>query len=220
MSTAQPGIPYLDLAQLPSICSTERVARILPTDGFFRAWLIQHFSQPTLIEDPDLQHLIWNVDPMKTRIAIESNAVWEPRLVEKRPGIIIKGQDWDEMCVGINNRWQGEVPLDGGTRYYSKFWTGAHTFFVLGGEDGEVKKLALEVARELGQFGVAVATSVNLFRWRVAKIGALGRLAEAMEHFVIPVNVEYAFEEAWGVTGVAPKFQNFFLNVAEDALGK
>ncbi len=185
-----------------SICS------LLPQEylltGYLRNILMQHFYAPATIETPDLRHLIWR-DQDSTDILIESITAWTPEKTQRRPALIIKCNDQDYQPAGIGGDVrQGPASDILGNEHFVRLWVGSHTIFCISSDGAQAYLLATEVKRELSGFANEIAKAVDLLRFRVLKVGAIGELEESAEHFVVPLTVGYAYEERTIIRMQAP----------------
>lgn len=199
---------------LSSTCS------LLPQDllmtGLIRNVLMHHFSSSRYLENPDLRHLIWK-DADDTGIMIEAAHRWTPTLTEKRPGLIVKRNDVENLRLGIGDRHQGPAADIYGHPHYETFWVGSHTVFCIGASGSQAEILGTEAQRELTEFGPVIQESVGgLKRFNVLKRGAVGRLEEARENFVVPVTVGYCYEERWTVRQQAPPLRAISLSLLSE----
>lgn len=201
--------PQLDVTQYNSICSVGWRPHLLT--GFLLEWLRHHFSDAGQIEDVDLVNTLWKADNT-TNILIESITHWKPELTEKRLAVIAKRNDISNRRLGIDDRMMGLVGPKNSVAY-ATYFEGAHTLFCIGKQGTEVEKLAAEVYRELAEFGPTVRQVLNLHKFMVQSIGAIFKIEEAKDSFAIPVNVMYAFEEAWSITPRAPILKRIDLAV-------
>ncbi len=178
--------------------------------GFLREWFKYHFSNPDFIESKDLRGKLWSrLDSSK--ILIESITQYKPDLVEKRPAIIVKRNDWQVQRAGIDDRLQGGVSLTG-ERYYSTFLTGSHTLFCIAGHGTEAEILGAEVYREMLQFGPVIRQELDLMKFVMVGCGAMFELDEARENYAVPVTVSYAAEERWLLQPHAPTLKRVVLS--------
>ena len=190
------------------------MARPILLTGMFREVLIRHFQSGT-IEDPALQHLIWRATA-QTGILIESVHRWLPQTTGKRPAVVIKRNSYRNQRLGIGDRNQGN-PIDRtGHPHFSTFWVGSHTLFCIGESGAQAELLATEVQREFTEFGPLLREMAQLKRFQVLEIGAVGELEEAAEHYVVPVNVGYAYEQSWVIQQQAPLLSRISLSTLLD----
>lgn len=161
--------------------------------GFFRDILVRHFTRQEGIEDLDLRHLLWRADE-RTNILIESIWRWRPQLTEKRPAILIKRNTCRNVQKGLDN-FVGVSRT--GHEEFTTFWVGSHTLFCLGETGAIAEILSTEVQRELTQFGPLIRKTLDLNKFDVQEVGAIGELEEATENCVVPVTVGWAYEESW-----------------------
>lgn len=180
--------------------------------GLVRNLLINHFSTPLQIEEPDLRHLVWREDE-RTGILIESIHRWRGTLVEKRPAVIIKLNARQNVRLGIQDSAGAD---EQGNRKYQTFWVGSHTLFCIHGSGASAEILATEVQRELTQWHPVIVESLGLYQWQVTEVGAIAEVEEAKESFVIPVTVAWNYTEMWTVSPEALKLRSVPLTILLD----
>lgn len=196
-------VPWLKIGNLPSLCAMG--PRLLTMTGLFRVWMINHFT-PGNTESEQLTRLVWDKDVRKTGIVIESHTAWDPQTTGATPAVVIKRQAWRKVRLGIADKLMGELPVDG-IVHYTNLWEGAHTFFCVGGESGEVEMLAAEVFGELNEFADAVRSELGLMRLTVAEVGEVAILEEASQNFVVPITVGYGVQHSWRLKQELPYFK-------------
>jgi hypothetical protein len=91
--------------------------------GVYRDVLTRHFSNSRFIEESALKSFIWN-GSQATGILIETNTRWRPELTSKRPGIVIKANEFKNMREGIADRRQLQPGNAQGDACFLTFWTG------------------------------------------------------------------------------------------------
>lgn len=160
---------------------------------FFVSFLRQYFGDPDNLESEMLQSYPWTANET-TGILIEPISKWAPKLTEKRLALIIKRQDQKVLRQGIDDRMM--IP-SGVERVYATYVQGSHTIFCLGQQSAETEILGAEVYQNLVEFGPAIREYMCLHKFVVVDIGALSLLEEGKQHFVVPINVAYVYEEAW-----------------------
>lgn len=180
--------------------------------GLIRDRLVQHFADPTTIEEGDLRHLVWREDE-RTGILIESIHRWRGTLVEKRPAVIIKPNGRRNVRVGI----QDAAGADGqGNRLYQTFWVGSHTLFCIHGSGASADVLATEVEHELHEFHPIITGYLGLYTWQVTEVGPVAELEEARESFVVPVTVAWTYSAMWKLSLESLKLRKVPLDVLLD----
>jgi len=199
-----------DPITLSSICSLYSAAQTLT--GCFRDELTRHFAAEDLIENPDLRHLVWR-DGERTNILIESVWRWNPATTGKRPAVLIKRNAYTNHRVGIGDKRQGPASDKFGFTHFETFWIGSHSLFCIGGTGSQADLLATEVSRQIHEFGQQISKELGLYRFAVLEVGAVAKLEESTENFVVPVNVGYAFSERWSLRQQAPRLKRVSLNV-------
>jgi hypothetical protein len=196
-----------------SLCSL--LPRPILLSGIFRDILSRHFISADNIEDPQLKHLLWQQGD-DTGILIESIHRWRPELTEKRPGVIVKRNAYQNIRRGFGDRRQGPPVDKEGYEHYVTFWTGSHTLFCIGGSGAQAEILGSEVQRELTQFTPVIARSLDIKRLQVQQVGAVAELEEGQENFVVPITVGYTYEERWMIRQQAPLLTRVSLSMILD----
>jgi hypothetical protein len=192
-----------------SICSLG--PRPLIVTGFLRQWFINHFANPDGIEAPELRGYLWKAVNTTDGIEIESITRWKPESTEKRPGIIIKRNDWKVLRHGIDDRMMGQHNFDG-IQHHSTFLEGSHTLFCLSNLAPEAEILAGEVYREMMQFGPAIRKELDLKRFVLVAVGSMFKLEEARENYAVPVTVAYALEDSWELIPHGPLLKRIVIS--------
>jgi hypothetical protein len=177
--------------------------------GLLRDLVTRHFASSDLIEEPDLQDLLWKPGA-DTDILVESVHRWRGQLVEKRPAVIIKRQGYRSHRQTINDFHASDRE---GHSHYGILWVGSHTLFCIHGEGAATEILATEVQRELTQMAPGIRNSLGLHKFQVTQVGAIGQLEEASENFVVPITVGWAYEETWQLTRTTLPMQGVELEI-------
>ncbi len=180
-------------------------------DGLFRDYMTKHFSQPGLIEEPDLRELIWKPNDT-TGIVIEVVQKWDPTKSNRRPAIVIKRNSYKNRKVGIGNRLQMQPGDREGQPHFSTFWVGSHTLFALGGTGAQANLLGTEIQRELTQFANELIRDLGLEQLDVMEVGPLSLVKEATDTYAVPIVVTYAYNERWTVRLQAPRLRRISLS--------
>ena len=93
------GQSRLDTSILPKLCTVE--PRLQTLTELFCTWMKHHFGSVDTIEDPILNKLVWRPDVRNSGIVIEPHTVWEPRVTQFRPSIVVKRQSWKLSLIHI-----------------------------------------------------------------------------------------------------------------------
>ncbi len=207
MSDANPQ--YVGIS-LSAIC--EMLPRPQIMTGLFVELLQRHFADSRKIEQNKLRELIWQDNPA-TNILIESVWRWDPATTNKRPAVIVKRNGYRFQRVGIGDNRQQLQPADeAGHPSYWAPWLGSHTLFCIGGSGAQAEILGSEVQREMTQFAPVIRESLGLIRLEVSDVGPVSLLEEAQDNFAVPVNVAYAYAEAWMIRQEAPRLKTLSLS--------
>lgn len=203
--------PHIIATNISSLCSILNRPALMT--GVLRDILIRHF-QENLIETHELRQLIWQ-NNANTSILIESIHKWTPQTTEHRPAVIIKRNAFTNQRASFEDRMLGG--FEDGTDQFVTFWAGSHTLFCLGSTGAQCELLATEVQHELTEFGPVIRRTLDLQRFQVVSIGAISKLEESAETFVVPVTVGCAFTENWIVKPHAPELTQISLSILLDS---
>lgn len=197
--------PQILGSTISHLCSL--LPRPLIMTGIFREIMARHFLSADNIEIPELKHLLWQKGE-PTGILVESIHRWRPELTEHRPAVIIKRNRYRNKRFGIADRHEGSPADRFGHPHYTTFWVGAHTLFCIGASGAQAELLATEVKREVHHFHDVIRRSALLHRLAVLEVGEIAELEEAVENFVVPVIVGYAYQDSWVVRQEAPTLRS------------
>lgn len=208
-TTLPPG-PAFYGTPFSSFCSLLGHPQIMT--GLFVDILQRHFADPSTIEFPDLQELVWQADE-RTHILIETAYRWRPELTQKRPAVIVKRNAYSKIRKGIGDRRQGPPVDEVGDPHYVTYWSGSHTLFCMGSGGAIAELVATEVEKELEGFAPVLRQVLGLMRIEVMQTGPVSILEEAQENFVVPVTVGYIYERRWAIREQAPRLANVSLSL-------
>jgi len=167
--------------------------RRIAITGLLRNMLTAHFSDPLLIEDPDLKSLLWRPGD-NTGIMIESVFRYRAALADKRPAILIKGNARQNLRVLRGDRQGADQQ---GNYVYTTLWVGSHSIHCINGSGAACELLADEVQREITQFGPSIVDNLGLKKFMVLDVDGVAIVEEATQNFTVPVNVGWAYQESW-----------------------
>jgi hypothetical protein len=200
--------PYNLDVEVSSLCSTGLRPHILT--GVVLRLLTRHFSTTRGIQDPRLQGYIWDDDPRTSKILIVPVWRWLTAGSEARPALVVKRNalrprqlalaDGQALVAGID---ADRIPADHEAVAQIAV-VGSHTIFAIATNPAEVELLSTEVWIRLIQYAQAIQTEFGFNRFRVAEIGALSKVEESSEKFVVPVTVAYTYVDAWSVWSASP----------------
>lgn len=209
------SVPQVRLDQLSALCSYG-VTPVVMT-GALRQILIQHYSVASNILNYGLRQQLtaggmWKNDNT-TAITIEAVETWKPEMTEYRPGLVIKGNDWDYVQFAVGNH--AETDYRTGARSFVMRVTGSHTIFAVHQTATAAQQVAIETFKCLQYFAPEILQQLSLQRFTPARIHATGSLKESNTHFVTPVTVQYVFEDRWTLTPEAPRVKQIIFRASE-----
>lgn len=174
--------------------------------GFLKQLFTQFFVDPRNIVNAKVREIMtrsdgWRPDE-QTAILVESSGRWRPELTEKRPGVIIRREDWNHQSIAIGDKLHG-LNTDA-TESRIDHWIGGYTVFALAGAQVEAENLASEILRVLRGYARLITEQLNVHLFRVTKIGAPGQLEEAKSNWAVPITIAVIVETQWLVREHAP----------------
>lgn len=207
--------PEPRMGKLGALCSFGLTPRAMT--GFIVQIMRQHFCDATNIHNHFLRgvlqkHGVWNAGET-TGLYVEDVAVWRPELTEARPAIVTKEGDWQWRRVGIGD--QAGQTWQTGKQFFGGLWQGTHTVFALGNEPAETQILGNEVAKVLLWYSQRIMADLGLHRFVMVSIGALRKLKESKDNYVVPISIAYVKWESWSLQEEAPRLKRIVLDVTE-----
>lgn len=200
--------PYDIDREVSSLCSTGLRPMVLT--GVVLRLLTRHFSVAKGISHPQLKEYIWSSDPTQSKILIVPVWLWQMPGQQQRPALVVRRNalrpqqigiaDGEAVVVELSSR---QVPAAGHAEAQVAA-TGSHTIFAIADVPAQAEVLATEIYSRLLQYQQAIQSEFGFKRFRVAEMGALAKLEEADESFVVPVTLAYSYIEAWLVVTEAP----------------
>lgn len=217
LGTGMDEAPYNVDQEVSSLCATGLRPQILT--GVLLRLLTEHFSDGRRIQEPQLKGYIWNSDPGISRISIMPVWHWLTRGAQKRPALLIKRNALQPRTLGlgdglalISETHAAAVPNDSpGLAQVAV--DGSHTVFALSSAAAEAELLSTEVFCRLLQYQQIIQDEFSFQRFRVAEVGPLHKLEEHSETFVVPVNLAYAYIDAWQLVSSAPFLKSIALQL-------
>lgn len=200
--------PYNIDEEISSLCSTGLRQNILT--GIALRLLTRHFSVKKGIQDPRLKGFIWSANPAGSKILIVPVWRWLTPGSQQRPAIVVKRNALRPRQLGLADG-QAVVPgldpnkIPANQEMVSQVaMAGSHTIFAIAAVPVQAELLSTEIATRFIQYAQAIQSEFGFSRFRVAEIGALAKVEESSEHFVVPVTVAYTYVDAWTVWSSAP----------------
>jgi hypothetical protein len=212
---------WADDQHISSLCTTGHRPLILT--GVL-LWLVRsQFQNAGNIISDKLKAYIWNQDPTVTKIKIDSVTEWRLQDTQRRPSVMVKRNTLrpnqrslsigDKLHGGMIPSPSGAFPVDSGSRY-NVLMLGSHTLFAISQNGAEVEELAAEVFYRLVEFGPVIQRDLGFDRFVVPEIGAVHKLEESKEHWVVPIVVAYGYQHAWRLAPEGPPMKTVELNTS------
>lgn len=207
---------------ISSLCTTGHRPLILT--GVL-LWLVRtQFSSANNIIEEKLKGYIWDKDPTKTKIKIDSLTEWRLQDTQHRPAIVVKRNEVrpNQRFLSIGDKLHGggpvvitpgAFPVDRGSQY-EVLMLGSHTLFAVSQNGAEVEELAAEIFYRLVEFGPVIQRDLGLDRLVVSEVGAVHKLEESKEHWVVPMVVAYGYQHAWRLSLEGPPMKTVELKTS------
>jgi hypothetical protein len=180
--------------------------------GLIMRVLANHFANPALIMDPDLKQYVWSSDATLSKIRITPNTRFDPKNAGQMPALIIKRGDLQSQRklmgdrMGVSNRETGAVD-------HVRFVSGNHRVFCIAETDGEAENIALEVFHTLTFLSPALVGLPYLMDFQVVGMGELGVLDGLGNRIGVPIDITYAYEDAWTIQPLAPRLKSLNIDI-------
>ena len=150
-----------------------------------------------------------------SKLLVEPASKWKVDSVQQRPGVFIRRQPWDLSHLGMfGSVYQGSDDPD--RDRVEREVTGSHTIFCVSKTASEAEALAWEIVGQIEGFSTKISTDMELSTLRVVGVQDAAPLAESETHWVVPVNVGYAFHRSWYTQQVAKHLSGFHVSIQEE----
>jgi len=169
--------------------------------GFLRDFLVRQWGNADNILSPEMKQYVWS-GKSDSAILIESVHRYRSDVVGKRPAIMIKRNAFRNMQTGFI----GQIFGGGAAAYenekgaisrHTTLFIGSHTLFCIHGTGASTEILASEVVGQLIAAMYPVRKRLKLRQFSVTEVGAIHKLEESSENYVIPITVGWCFEHVW-----------------------
>ena len=172
--------------------------------GIILEILKAHFSQEEIWKYVD--------DEASTRIDINPSFKWDPKRTQDRPGIYVKREDIViGPRLGMDDLYHEDMRT--GEKEYAINSNVSWTVFCISPQVGEAEELAMATSDVLIFFSPLLRRDYKFDMFGVTRIGAVGKMDESREFWLVPVQVEGKFNEVWPITPEALKIQSINLKV-------
>lgn len=178
---------------------------LLPLTGMLCRLLANHFSTANNIQTDKLKQYVHDEDQSKTKILIQPHYKWVTAISHMRPAIIVKRGEIRRERFAIADGF-GES-LDRGIPKVV-FVSGTHTVFCIDTTGGAVELLADEVFPMLLEFSPAIREDMGFTTFSVAGVGAVSKLEEFDQHFVVPITLSWVKQHSWALKYDGPWLQD------------
>jgi len=170
------------------------------------------FSSPDNVFDFNAKRYTWTGDSKTSTILIETNLMWKPEDIQKRPAVLVKRGNWAFSVLGLGNQTQfveheGYVELEG-----CAMLKGGHSFMCLGTTQTEAEIIASEVNSYLLAFQHLIMDRLCVGRFFLAGVSEAKKFEESKEHFVVQVDVIYESQLSWYVSRQTPYWRKVSLD--------
>lgn len=184
--------------KLSHLC--ERGWQPLLITGFLRDFLIRQWISAENILAPEMKKFLWSPQN-DTGIVIESVSRFQPKLVNKRPAIMIKRNAMTNVPLGmrgkIHNGGNDVKTEKGAFEQYATQWAGSHTLFCIHGTSAAAELLATEIKCQVLEFSPVIRRELRLHQCTVANVDTVQELEESTENYVVPITVGWVYEHTW-----------------------
>ena len=193
-----PTLPTTQQAfRLSTLCDRGWQPQLLT--GMLINFLRDQWAAADNIFNPDLRQSTWTENP-DSGILIEAVTRYTPETAGKRPAVLVKRNRVQVASQGIGGRQQGAVPTTlerGAFVGYASIMTGSHTVFCVNWSGAAAELLSTEVLHQVLEFAPPIRAKLRLHQLDVLELGAVHRVEEGPESYVVPITVGWSYEVGW-----------------------
>lgn len=211
--SSQAFIQMHNLQECQPLCQHGVTPRIIT--GLLMRILSNHFADPRLIMDPDLKKYVWSSDPATSKLRIVPNTRFDPATAGMLPALIVKrgALQSGRKIIGDRMGPADQNARETGTVDYVRLVSGSHRIFCIAETDGEAENVAHEVFHALTFLGPAIVALPYFMDLQVVGLGELGALDGLGNQIGVPVDLTYAYEDAWSIQPLAPRLKTLNIDI-------
>jgi len=135
-------------------------------------------------------------DRIHSEIDIQAAYRWTPDVTQVRPGIYVKRE---EITIGAR-RGMSDIMVEAGPSgetIYNFTYNCRWSIFCISPEVGTVEELGMTVSELLIAYAPIIKKDFNFERFNVRSIGAVGKVEEAKDFWMVPIQVDGTSNESW-----------------------
>jgi hypothetical protein len=208
----------LDTAnRLELLCHIRKTPNVLY--GMFSEIIKQFYSNEDNLPIELPSDSIWDPDPAKTQIWIDTELKWDPESIEHRPAIYVElSQITYKPTAGGHDGAIG-MDLEQGEYHFSRTGNGTVSFNHVGNTKGESAALAGATADFLDGFGKVIKDSLNFEIFEIVGLSPISLDKESRDRYRSIVAVNYVFQDTWSLKLESPKLKRLIFRAGQNLLG-
>jgi hypothetical protein len=161
--------------------------------------LITHFLYPSSIFDPLLQDLIYNENPVLTKIKIAPNTQFNLIDANKLPAILIKRGEQKIERTSMGDRADPAADMAAGAYSYQRMFKGTSQLMIISQLPAQAEALATEVFAYMNCISPMMRDQLPFFDFQVIGMSELTVADDLGNRNVIVVTVYYEYEYGWSL---------------------
>lgn len=151
----------------------------------------------------------WDKDPTKSDVYIAPDYLWDDKVVEKRPAVIVSLGDIScqpQQGMMGGGRTGSDMCYETGTaHHYSDIKSGSITWRVIAETRGEALNILDELFRYFNVMQDVIRRDLCFTDFHVAQVSPLVLVKEARERLQGGLLAQFSYEDCWTLVEQAPK---------------
>jgi len=156
---------------------------------------------------------IWNEDPKKSTIWIDTEYIWEDKNPDFRPAIYISIGDLRKERLVLNDALDSDVKE--GIKSYTRKTDGIVKFVHIGHTKGETVYLTSNTADYLEGLSKVIRDDFCFQKFEVTTVTPLKVYKEAKDHLRGEVIAQFGYNDEWSVKTESPKLKKIIYNTRQ-----
>jgi hypothetical protein len=206
-----------DWANLAALCPRGLDMRTVETVIF--QLIASHFSSASRIINPYLKDLIYDPNPVASRLRVVLNTTYDLATSSKLPAVIIKRGEQKFSRIGLNDRGERAFPTTSGVFPFVRNSEGSHSILAVSSVPGETENLANELLDLFTCVSPVMRSELPFADFEAVGVSELQVSDELGNRSVVAVQLLYKYELGWTMRYATPLVAainvNTLINVQE-----
>ena len=158
---------------------------------------------------------VWDADPTKSKIWIDTEYKWEDENPEFRPAIYIKLGTINYTSLTGRHDGRTKMDLEEGEYHFSRNGAGTVSWVHVGSNKGETAILAGTTLDYLDGLSWVIKEDFNFQFFEITSLSPMQLDKESVERYRSVVTASFSFQDTWSLKRESPKLKRIILRARQ-----